>query len=95
MAPLEPRASGVYIPHWLQQNDKNQHRQVCLVKMHLSSGLTSMSVFIQVNPLSAPPCPTHETKALAHVCAFQEVSLSNAHHENRKTLTMKFLTPLK
>lgn len=64
MAQPEPEASGVYILHWLWQNDKNQHRQVCLVKMHLSSGVTSMSVFIRVNPLSAPPCPTHETKAL-------------------------------
>lgn len=64
MAQPEPRASGVYILHWLRQNDKNPHRQVCLVKMHLSSGVTSMSVFIQVNPLSVPPCPTHETKAL-------------------------------
>lgn len=64
MAQPEPGASRVYTLHWLWQNDINQHGQVCLVKMHPSSGVTSMSVFIRVNPLSAHPCPTHETKAL-------------------------------
>lgn len=64
MALPEPWASGVYTLHYFWQNDINQRGQVCLVKMHPSSGETSMSVLIQVSPLSAHPCPTHETKAL-------------------------------
>lgn len=31
MAQPEARPSGVYILRWLWQNDKNPHRQVCLV----------------------------------------------------------------
>ena len=95
MAQLELEASGVYILRWWWQDDKNQHRQVCLVKMHLSSGVTSMSVCIQVNPLSAPPCPTHETKALPMFVWFtslksmcSHVNIHNHTHTHKCTETV-------
>lgn len=46
MAQAEPGASGVYTLLDLWQNDIKQRGKVCLVKMHPSSGVTSMSVLI-------------------------------------------------
>lgn len=55
--------------------------------MHLSSGVTGMSAFTQANPLSAPPCPTHETKALPMFVWFTSPVKCTPEHTHTSTRT--------